>query len=611
MKLSNCTCGKKWECDCVPYFDSYLNNTTSVLDVGNLVSANCTFDEYVIDWYRDGVHAMVSGKGNDPEIDTFHPFTGTEAVPVISGEWQPVLRYVVVSGVVMYPKPMKCKNWCADLDVILPSVEVPFITVNELNCDSQNQAPTALYNWEIVYTTDKDYSLASRTIRYYINSSAKYLAYLFRGEGVADQISFYYNEETTPLMSYIVGTDLAATNTGVSPEEIDYAYIATVIDLTGRTFASGDYIKIVISPSVKDPTNYNTIWTLRLKCLPTGTFDNCASFFNSNMSTIDLTSIYATYNTTECRYEFHWDMLAALSTSFSTSLFNQYNMIGSNVSGQLSSGATVISKFAYLNNKVVANWRTLYPTGYDELTGYVTASKSGNVLTFAFDTQSDYLAWQTQYDTLMASANMANYSTDPTSLNHYKSVVMSWRETMLTCGDTYISRSYRYHISSPVSFNGYNGTHYVITIQMLNVTNGIIAQACNEEYDDVQTEINFISSSIALADFTGTTHCAHLYPFNGRYITSGLQQETSREYAMSYRFWSQSLNSICDLPLFTEDGMFPYFGFYFMYIKITITDSGDPINNFRIESKLNSATGDLYASYSIIYEKSNGVQIIP
>src|SRR6056297_277082 len=98
MKLTNCTCAKKIDCNCFPYFDQYTEQSVSVLEVGNLISDACTFDEYVIDWYRDGQLVFTSGVGNDPDITIFHPMTGDSAVPVPSGTYTPVLRYVVLNG---------------------------------------------------------------------------------------------------------------------------------------------------------------------------------------------------------------------------------------------------------------------------------------------------------------------------------------------------------------------------------------------------------------------------------------------------------------------------------------------------------------------------------
>lgn len=604
MRLSNCNCGKMIECGCVPYFDSFVNNTVSVLSVGNLVSDTCVFDEYVIDWYRDGEHAMVSGKGYDPDIEAFHPFLGDESIPVIGGQWKPVLRYVVIGGVKMYPTIKKCQNWCPDLNVELPSVEVPYITVTNIECGLKNLAG-GNYDYQIKYSTSQDFAEATRTIRMYLSpdGSTGYLAFYFSAVYVADQVEFYYNEETTPLMQYIVGSNLTGTNINSTPEEIDITYIASVVNLEDRVYSQGDYITIKVLPSVKEPGNPNTIWTLNLKCLPKGIFE--CNEFNSNMSTIDLNSITASYNDVDCRYEFRWTMMDSLPYEHQYTNFYKYNAFVLSSSQQLT--ASGVEKMAYLNSKIEGRGYSAFLSSVTELTGFVSYSKIGSNVTFQFDTASDYAYWKNSYQTLLNHTQFANYSTDPTDPNHYKFVNINWRETMSLCGDNFTSRYLTFHFSSPVSFNDGSMT---ITIQMLNVANGIVQAPCDTTYERAQQYINNTSNSIAQADFSGTTHCQSTYPFNGSYVRSIPSFETYREFRYTRNFYAPSLNSVCDLPLFTMTTT-AFYGFFFFYIKISITDMNDPINNFRIESRLNSITGQLNESWTIIYEKSGGTVIIP
>lgn len=85
VTITNSVCGEEIDCECVVSFDYYEENSVSVLSVGELLGTPCVLEEYVIDWFRNGEHAMVSGKGSDPDIQTFHPFVGIEAVPVLAG----------------------------------------------------------------------------------------------------------------------------------------------------------------------------------------------------------------------------------------------------------------------------------------------------------------------------------------------------------------------------------------------------------------------------------------------------------------------------------------------------------------------------------------------
>ena len=595
-------------CGCIPYFDTYVNNTVSILSVGNLVSDTCTFDEYVIDWYRDCEHALVSGKGYDPDIEAFHPFLGDESIPVIGGQWKPVLRYVVIGGVKIYPTPKKCQNWCTDLNVELPSVEVPYITVTNIECGLKNLPTSSIYDYQIRYNTTQDFAEATRTIRMYLapDGSTAYLAFYFSAAYVADQVEFYYNDETTPLMRYIVGSNLTGTNINVTPEEIDATVLQSVVNFEDRVYSQGDYITIKVLPSVKEPGNFNTIWTLNLKCLPAGIFE--CNEYNSDMSTIDLDSITATYNTVDCRYEFSFNMKAVLPYEHQFTNLARYNSYINSLSAQVILGSVYsTSKMVYLNSKIEGRGYGAYSYSFTELAGYVSYSKIGNIATFQFDTASDYAFWKASYQTLLNHTQFVNYSTDPTDPNHYKVVNMNWRETMSVCGDNFVSRNLTFHLSSPISFNDGSMT---ITIQMLNVANGIIQAPCDTTYERVQQYLDNVTNSIAQADFSGTTHCQATAPFNGSYVRQIPSFETTRTFIYTRNFYSPTLNSVCTLPLFTMTTA-AFYGFYFFNINITITDENDPVNNFRIQSRLNSSTGQLESSWTTIYEKSGGTVKIP
>ena len=102
--ITNCNCAIEIDCGCTVAFDTYSDNLYSALSVGNLVGGGCTLDAYVIDWFRDGTHAMTSGKGV-AGLDAYHPFTDGAAIPVQAGVWTPVLRYVVMEGEMVFPCP--------------------------------------------------------------------------------------------------------------------------------------------------------------------------------------------------------------------------------------------------------------------------------------------------------------------------------------------------------------------------------------------------------------------------------------------------------------------------------------------------------------------------
>ena len=604
MRLSNCNCGKMIECGCVPYFDSFVNNTVSVLSVGNLVSNTCVFDEYVIDWYRDNEHAMVSGKGYDPDIEAHHPFVGDAALPVVGGQWKPVLRYVVVGGIKIYPTPKKCQNWCSDLDVALPSAEVPYINVINLACGMTGGNPATWYDYRINYNTTQDFTLATKTIRFFLDEQTGYVAYQFTASIVADQIEIYYNAENVPLAQYIVGTDLPSNNLNVLPEEIDNNLIKSVVNLSGRTFAEGDYLTVKVRPSVKDPNNYNTVWTLDLKCLPHGSFP-CTEF-NAGLRTIDLSTVVISWDSVNCRYVVRFRTVNGLvSGNFSRYITPTWT-IGANTVSNAALGEYTMYMRRLIQGTVYV---VLSTANFVNMQGIKTSTKNGNILTFEFTHETDYSDYKTQFANLQNNAFYRQYSEDTLSLHHYKWYYLIWRDTMMSCGDTFVSRSFNFHLSSPITFD--DGSRK-ITIEMLNVANGMPPLTeCNTVYAMVNSYITSTANSINLADFVSQTRCRSAYPFNMRYQSSSNLNETQIIRNGYYYLHSASLDTVCQKPDWYVLPSTLRYAFNVCFVRVTLTDPDDALNNFRIESQLDVSTGQSTGTWATVYEKSNGNQIIP
>lgn len=602
MKLTNCNCGKNIICGCTASFDTYQNNTISVLSVGNLVGGSCTLDEYVIDWYRDGVHALVSGKGYDPDIQAHHPFTGDESIPVAPGQWQPVLRYVVTNGQVLYPKFRKCKNFCTSLDT-----QLPVITVTNLMCGMTIAGARNNYDYVISYVTSQDFSMASRTIRMYLDPSggSKFLAIAFNAYNVADQIDVFYNEETTPLQSFIVGTNLVGHKMNVTPQEIDVSELRFVVDVSSRTYQSGDYIRIEVTPSVKEPSNYNTLWRVNMKCLPESSFE-CGTL-TTDMRKIKASEVVSSYNSAACRYEYTFETVSFPPSTFTSSNIYKYLPINLISSAQISSSQNVHTLLMNYNRSCISYSIGASPT-FSNASGIITVVKAGNVLTLSFTEQADYTVYKTIYTNVSSNSTMTDYSPDNTDINHYKRYTMSMRMAEGSCGDSYISKSVQFHISSPVVFDDVQKT---ITITMLSTTNGLTDQPCDTSYSFINTWINSINNSIAQADFSLTTVCRPSVPFQAYYTRYSVSAETQRIFYRRYTITPGSTEDICGQnSLFVQQATGEKY-FYTFYVRLTITDQNAPLDNFRLESQLDSDTGQLTGTWVTVYEKQNGQQIIP
>jgi len=594
------------ECGCVPYFDSFVNNTVSVLSVGNLVSNTCVFDEYVIDWFRDGEHAMVSGKGYDPDIEAFHPFLGDESIPVVGGQWKPVLRYVVIGGVKMYPTPKKCQNWCADLDVELPSINVPFISVTNVGCGVKGGIPDTGYDYRIAYTTSQDFSQATRTVRFFLDSDTAYVALRFYAYQVADLLEVFYNEETTPIHAYILGTNLPSYNKNAVPEEIDWNVLSIVVNLTERTYEAGDYLTIKVYPSVKEPGNYNTIWSVHFKCLPAGTFD--CSMFTPDKRQIDYSTVDVSYNSTYCRFEFKFKFVGHLLTpTFTSSAVYRYFGLTISNTTQTSYNTTTNEQVIWLNAKVGATQTATTNRAVRNAEGVVTFTKSGNIFTIECTSQTDYDIIKNSYNLALNNPNISNYSPDNTEVNHYKTFAIFLNMTDGVCGDAYTSKSATFHYSSVVTFNDGAKT---VQINAVNTTLGITEQPCNDTYITANSIYYSVQNSLNQADFSLTTGCIQNYPFVGYYLRVFNDFQLSRTIVKQVYYQSRSQDTVCNHTLFHERSSWHYI-FYLLYLQVIITDESDPINNFRFASMVDPNSPDLYSSYQTIYEKSGGTVIIP
>ena len=289
MITTNCNTIEHNACGCTPSFSSYVNNSVSVLSVGNLLGGSCTFTSYVIDWYRNGIHSLVSGTlGSAPDVTAIHPFTGTGSIPVEGGTWVPKIRWVEIGGQKLYSEPKPCKTWCSSL------TGLPTITVLSLNCTNYN-------NYSLNYVSTQDYSLATRTLKWNLDPSSKYLVVKFTAEMVADKIEVFYKDSTSPLSSWIVGYNNNSDYDSSMPYR-NYAWETSFLT-TFPDYTEGDYGTIKITPSVLE-TNYNTNWTLNIKCFsPTTDWaGGCTELTSQYNNLLVDSSLRLVHDPSNCKY---------------------------------------------------------------------------------------------------------------------------------------------------------------------------------------------------------------------------------------------------------------------------------------------------------------------
>jgi len=252
------------------------------LNAGKLISDSATIGDYKIEWRKDsssGTIVFISGEGTDITLQAQHPLVNEV---VSSGTLYPVIVYVYVDGVRITSEQ--------EIDVIFsPGLKncLEVMIIENIDCSSQRLADK-WYSFKLPYLNQINISEnKSRTLKYYIGADIAYLAWRFDAKNIADGIKTYYctaaDSNGVLIDNFITGVysssniqlieDIMPVDYPISPtiihknQTLKYQPLAMVIDFSPFTYSVGDYIKIEIIGSVLDPSNNNTDWELKLKCL--------------------------------------------------------------------------------------------------------------------------------------------------------------------------------------------------------------------------------------------------------------------------------------------------------------------------------------------------------
>lgn len=603
--INNCNCAQRIDCGCIPEFDFWDDNLYSALSVGNLTGGSCTFEEYVIDWYRNGEHALVSGKGSNPEIQAYHPFTGSSAIPVEGGIWKPVLRYVVIASEKVWPNPHNCKKWCLEL-----KSELPIITVRSIGCDIIYGSPASGYTFRIGYKTTQDFSFAARIIRWELpkDGSMKYLAMQFTTYLVPDLVEVFYNSESTPLLAYWVGQDLAGNRGDILPNMIDLQSVKMVANFSEREYSLGDYLSIRVTPS----TNPNTEWVLDLKCLHNDSFSSDCQYFPLTLRDVEWSQTGINYDSVNCKYLITFPM-QVMAAAFEGSNLNKYLTIQKIASSNDSilnatSGVATLTMW----DKVFCTGEALHTHYHVNSAGLISYTKAGNTFTFIFEHADDYTAYKNWYNSNRANWKFSSYNPDPTHIDHYKIHQIAWQEAT-RCGDAYIHRQIYFHWLSPVTFDDAAKTMRIEFVDITNLyPNEQPRQKCDNTWEQINTWVSACQSTKNSADWSGSTRCREGRPINGIWIYQQVWNDLSKNFYWTYAFPVRSLENICGMSGWAEFPSFQWrWQFHRFNLLVDITDTSDRVGNFRISTQLNRETGENTGVWERVYEKKDGIQIYP
>jgi hypothetical protein len=609
-----------------------------LLSVGLLQSGTCTIGDYVIDWYLNSVTAPIQtfaskNSGNiNPTASQVHPFV----VPSQSGTWIPVIRYIDVNGVTYSPTG-GIYNLSQDLATCLTN-----ITITSLTCP----APTS---GQPFYSTDARYSHyflynygatsvagdANKTLSMELNAdgSTKYLAWYFYAYRVSDRIKFSYVSPTlgttTLLEDYVVGLNVT-TDLTANPRRWNSTYFRGVLNLNSITYNTGDRVLIEIIGNYVDPTNAGTDWFIYLKCLST--------FSTAWAKTPAPIACSTTFAEIACNNQLYIDF-PSYNDNTTTDLY-KYLIWNANagIGGTLNQAPTTAIPRAGIGLAVAAtycysNWGLPTPSNPNPFIQPVNAFtfvKTGANLVMTFTNDFEYNLYRDKYIAAY-DYNALTYSSDPTNINHYKFIF--WYMYTGT-PESVVDATLCFHQNSTVTFVN-DGTTRTITINMVNANGNSVpftpgcVFGCNliVEYTWTQQSINYTayyytsgSSSYTVKNGTGV----YTYPVRSRYQTGPNPAAASTTSAQNARYADMYLAYVgtptcvfTSIPAFTDwytpGGTSRQFIDYKFVYKLTITNSADPLNNFKLEDQINPATGTYsgVTAISTIYEKIAGIVTTP
>lgn len=598
------------------------NNLASIKAGVITTTASQTIGEYVIEWYKDvvsGTPGFTSGSAGaaDPAVTVAHPFAGE---PAEGGTWHPVIKYIYINGIKYSRNYTPGVRYSPDLTHCLDSV---IVTVNNLSCANGSDVNGSMYYTSQKYSHRMTYNnavqsptLASRSFRFDLDANNKYFAWYFAGAEVRDRVKITYkspaNGTSQQIEFYEIGSGAGAYhNQTTSPKIFQQVYFWKISNLSQFVFAPGDYLQIDIQPNA---TLSNTNWEFMCKCF---TAVDC-NIWDSSMRNIVQGSVGMTWNASICAYEVTYQKSTSWSsTNQSASILSQYHYMpwyGAAYAQGYWPGDTQVKLQLY--KRTYGGYSSLSHGSYCASLpgdGAATFSKTGNVLTVTCTNAAVYDYYRNSYNTTIAASNMSNYTSDNTSLNHYKFLYFVWRKAQ-SCGDAYTNGYYYFHRSSPVIFDDSNRS---FTVTLTNTTNGYPTSTadCNSIKADLDGWINNTSYSIGTPNIAPETSKvrADPNPFVGIYAFTGTQEMTDYTYHAFIPFPDLD---VCNLSTkgWTSQRM-PYEEYEFSLIRdrVKITDPAAPLTNWKLQRLMNSQgvyLGNNEANWITVYEIQNGNVIV-
>jgi hypothetical protein len=496
-------------------FDFYDQNPIAVISVGT-ITASCETNvtDYVIEWYGPGLGStnvqFTSGLGTDYIADYLytHPLTGTSQVPVIAGEYTPVISKIKLGGI-------EYTNLnCFD-----------FTTVNAdaLTCTNGEGSDNPNYSHKLEFSATVEQAPQPVSTTFILDPLKPYFAFRFEGDTIYDTllINFYGSSYPTPIIleNITQGVDVSETNFDLSliPKKAKPFVLPTnfskVLNLSNLIVNPGDYLQITISPN---PFNNNTNWKFYCECLETFNCDVCYDTnitqpFKIKQSTINVSTPTACglvnigFSLSACTNS---DLLKYILPGIEyeqTQYYDSYYNITALNAGNLSPISQNFCNFGGFTFPSSCNAPSTSTITYNK-----TVSGGQGLISMTFTDVNDLLTyyndWQSKY--ISYSGN----PTDCTDIDYYRYFVLRIPLAVGsdTCGDTTGFQDYFIHPSAIVTTGGTGP--YTMTITMPTISKCITFSPCdlncNINEDVAINQINIsstgITNNISIINNTGS-----------------------------------------------------------------------------------------------------------
>ena len=444
---------------------------------------------------------------------------------------------------------------------------------------------------------------------------------------MADQFQISYcttGGTVTLLDNFVIGTRNAtgipgSLNTNLYPASyptdpkiynygsyMNGAYgVKYISDLTSFTYASGDYLKLEVIGAVYEPTNNDTNWDMKLKCLTLADID--LTFPDNNVSKILTGATYMGYSgDPNCYFDLYYDTISGFTYSalgykpnseyFLWKYTDMWKYVSNNAVSDynMTNPAHLTARWKDTGQSAWI-WNGTFYTCQNLDTPSDTATltpESTTGTTLSFTSSVDYNKFVSNIASITGSTGYAQYLTStPTDLIYYAYYFISWPYAPSNCGDS-VSRYYLYiGFGSQVIFNpGLKSIKFIYSIPDNGMATGL---TCNDSYQMAQNQINNMNSTkfSPIDSAYRTTHVRDIDPVAAYYVTVVSSHNTEYGVAAYLKIYADAsgsngmINGIFDpttTPGWMYDAGWKEWRLFRQYDEVTLTGTTPPTTTWSL-----------------------------